>query len=297
MSKSKKNKKSKRQSKEQLTAKDLARLNSRKGLRELLASKKINIEKALNYLKYEEELELLQMELIKLQTWVKQERKKVAILFEGRDASGKGGTIFRFSRHLSPRSMRIVALPKPSETEKGQWYFQRYVNRLPNPGEIVFFDRSWYNRAVVEPAMGFCSKEEYQTFMNQVTEFEHMISDSNIILFKFWFAISKDEQERRFEERKVNPLKQWKLSPVDEQAQKMWDIFTEYKNRMLNQTHTTFSPWIVVEANDKKRARLESMRYVLSKVDYEGKQDAKVSLLYDPAIIVPYHRAYEQLDL
>lgn len=279
-----------------LSEEDLKLINSKKGLRELLQTKNINVEKTLEYLKYEEELELLQIELIKLQAWIKKEQKKVAILFEGRDAAGKGGSILRFSRHLSPRSMRIVALPKPTEIERGQWYFQRYVKELPNPGEIVFFDRSWYNRAVVEPAMGFCTKEEYQSFMNQVTEFEHMLWDSDIILIKFWFAISKQEQKSRLEDRKDNPLKQWKISPVDEKAQKKWDIFTDYKEKMLNRTHTNFSPWILVEANDKKKARLESMRYVLSTIEYEGKNEAKVSLLYDPNIIVPYHKAYKQSD-
>lgn len=279
-----------------LTEQDLQLINSRKALRKMLTSKNIDIQKTLEYIKYEEELELLQMELIKLQAWVQKEQKKVTILFEGRDAAGKGGTIFRFSRHLNPRSIRIVALPKPTEVERGQWYFQRYIKKLPNPGEIIFFDRSWYNRAVVEPAMGFCTKQEYRSFMNQVTEFEHMLSDSDIILVKFWFAISKDEQKRRLDDRKTNPLKQWKISPVDEKAQKKWDVFTDYKNKMLNQTHTTFSPWIIVEANDKKKARLESIRYVLSKIDYEGKDDAKVSLLYDPDIIVPYQKAYKQSD-
>ena len=280
----------------ELTEKELRALNSKKGLKKLLSDKNIKIKKVLRDLEYEEELEKLQVELVKLQKHIINQKKRMAILFEGRDAAGKGGSILRFTQHLRPREMRIVALPKPTEIEKGQWYFQRYVQQLPNPGEMVFFDRSWYNRAVVEPVMGFCTQEQYKRFMQNVPEFEHMLYEDGIILIKFWFAISKEEQKERFDNRRDNPLKQWKISPVDEKAQKKWDDFTEYKNMMLNQTHTTYSPWVIVEANDKKQARLESIRYVLSHVDYEGKDKAEVSLLYDPKVIIPYHRAYEQLD-
>ncbi|MEO1654327.1 MAG: polyphosphate kinase 2, partial [Bacteroidota bacterium] len=186
-----------------LNENELQALNSRKGLKKLLEDKDINIKKVLNDLAYEEELELLQIELVKLQKWIMEEKKRLAILFEGRDAAGKGGSILRFTRHLRPREMRIVALPKPSETEKGQWYFQRYVKELPNPGEMVFFDRSWYNRAVVEPVMGFCTPEQYQQFMKNVNDFEHMLYEDGIILIKFWFAISKEEQEERFQDRRA----------------------------------------------------------------------------------------------
>lgn len=279
-----------------LTPQDLEAISSKKGLKRLLKQKNFDLQKILDDLAYEEELRLLQVELVKMQKWVMDAGKKVTILFEGRDAAGKGGTILRFTQNLRPREMRIVALPKPTDREKGQWYFQRYVQKLPNPGEIVFFDRSWYNRAVVEPALGFCTEAQYKRFMQQVPEFEHMLYEDGMILIKFWFAISKEEQERRFKDRKESPLKHWKLSPVDEKAQKKWNEFTTYKNLMLNQTHTTFSPWIVVEANNKKRARLESIRYVLSKIPYEGKNNSQASLLYDPKVIVPYHRAYKQLD-
>ncbi len=280
----------------QLSEQELIDLNSKKGLKKLLADKDIDIQKVLKDLAYEEELRQLQAELVTMQKWVIEQNKRVAILFEGRDAAGKGGTILRFTQHLRPREMRIVALPKPSEVEKGQWYFQRYVKQLPDPGEIVFFDRSWYNRAVVEPVMGFCTPKQYQQFMQNVPDFEHMLYEDGIILIKFWFAISKEEQEERFDDRRKSPLKRWKLSPVDEKAQKKWDDFTHYKNLMLNQTHTNFAPWVIVEANNKKRARLESIRYVLSHIDYLEKDKAEISLLYDPKVIKPYHKAFEHLD-
>lgn len=279
-----------------LTTEELKLINTRKGLKELLKRKDIDWKKVLEKLEYEEELTLLQIELVKLQTWIQNEKKRVAIIFEGRDAAGKGGTIKRFMQFLSPRAMRVVALPKPSDVEKGQWYFQRYVNHLPNPGEIVFFDRSWYNRAVVEPVMGFCTKNQYNQFMHQVPEFEHMLYEDDLKLIKFWFAISKDEQKKRFKERQVNPLKQWKLSPVDQKAQGMWEQYTEHKDKMFSQSHTSYSPWIIVEANDKRRARLESIRYVLSQIDYKGKEEAKVSLHPDPNIIMRYHRGVTQSD-
>jgi len=279
-----------------LTAKDMALINTRKGFRELLKEKNIDWSRVREKLEYEEELKLLQIELVKLQKWVQEEKKRIAIIFEGRDAAGKGSTIKRFMQYLSPRAMRVVALPKPSDVEKGQWYFQRYVKHLPNPGEIVFFDRSWYNRAVVEPAMGFCTKTEYKQFMHQVPEFEHMLYEDHLKLIKFWFAISKEEQKRRFKERETNPLKQWKLSPVDEKAQTMWDKYSEYKEKMFSQSHTAFSPWIIVEANSKYRARLESIRFVLSQIDYAGKETASVSLHPDPNIVMRYHRATKHSD-
>lgn len=279
-----------------LTEDDLKKINSKKALKKMLSRKKISIKKILKELEYEQELEALQEELVKMQKWIMNEGKKVAVFFEGRDAAGKGGTILRFTQHLRPRETRIVALPKPTEEERGQWYFQRYVSHLPNSGEIVFFDRSWYNRAVVEPVMGFCDDAQYHRFMGQVNEFEQMLHDEGLILIKFWFAISKEEQAERFDDRRKSALKHWKLSPVDEKAQHRWDDFTRYKNQMLTQTHTHHCPWVIVEANDKKKARLESIRYVLSQINYPEKSEAKLSLLYDPNIVNPYHHLSSQLD-
>ena len=279
-----------------LSNEELSTINTRKGLLQLLSKKNIDVEKALAKLRYEQELELLQMELVKLQRSVQIDGRRVAIIFEGRDAAGKGGTIRRFIEHLNPRSARIVALPRPSEIQKGQWYFQRYIEKLPNPGEIVFFDRSWYNRAVVEPVMKFCSKKQYKAFIQQVPEFEHMLYEDNIELVKFWFSISKEVQADRFESRRENPLKQWKISPVDEEAQKHWDIYTKYKEEMFNKTHTSYSPWNIVKANDKKRARVESMRHVLSTLDYEGKENPHTYLSPDPDVVVRYHRSQLSID-
>ncbi len=229
-------------------------------------------------IEYEDELKLLQAELVNLQNWIKNTGKKVAIIFEGRDASGKGGTIKRFAEHLNPRAMRIVALNKPTDVERGQWYFRRYIKELPNSGEIVFFDRSWYNRAVVEPVMGFCTPEQYEEYMVQVPEFEHMLYESGTHIIKFWFSVSKDEQLFRFNSRLQNPLKKWKYSPVDEKGQELWDEFTKYKNQMFSRTHNAFSPWVVVKSDNKKRARLEAIRYVLSQFNYEGKERMRFPL-------------------
>ena len=222
--------------------------------------------------------------------------RRVAIIFEGRDAAGKGGAIRRFTEHLNPRSMRVVALPKPTEMEKGQWYFQRYVKPLPNPGEIAFFDRSWYNRAVVEPVMNFCTKQQHQTFMQQVPEFEHMLYEDNIEIIKFWFSISKDEQARRFKGRVNNPLKQWKISPVDDKAQENWDLYTMYKEEMFSKTHTSYSPWVIVKANSKMKARLEAIRHVLNTLPYKGKGESKVNLHPDPEIVLRFHRKSKVVD-
>ncbi len=279
-----------------LTEDELARVSSKKGLLQLLNTKNINVDKALVKLRYEEQLEKLQMELVKLQRTVQLSGRRIAIIYEGRDAAGKGGSIRRFIEHLNPRSARVVALPKPTETQKGQWYFQRYVEKLPNPGEIVFFDRSWYNRAVVEPVMGFCTKPQYETFMQQVPEFEHMLYEDGIELVKFWFSISKEVQEARFNSRRTDPLKQWKISPVDEDAQENWDVYTRYKEEMFSKTHTSYSPWIIVRANDKKKARLESMRHVLSAFEYDGKDDPYTSLAPDPDIVLRYHRSNHSID-
>ncbi len=272
----------------------IRKLRTASGVKQLLRKKKIS--KALRTIAYEDELIKLQIELIKMQNWIYENKKRLMIIYEGRDAAGKGGAIKRFTMYLNPRKYRVVALPAPTEVEKGQFYFQRYFAQLPNPGEIAFFDRSWYNRAIVEPVFGFCTPEQYEKFMREVPEIEHALIDDGIILIKFWFSISKETQQRRFHEREHNPLKQWKLSPVDKQAQKMWEKVTFYKEEMFSRTHTSYSPWIIVNSNDKKRARLESIRYVLSHIPYEGKQDAKVNLHPDPDIVQRYHRQNIQPD-
>ena len=233
------------------------------------------------------ELSRLQVELLKLQSHVIDQGLRVAILFEGRDTAGKGGAILRFSQHLRPRNHRIVALAKPTESERGQWYFQRYVRQLPAPGEIVLFDRSWYNRAVVEPVMGFCSEEQHLRFMRQVVEFERMLQENGILLVKLWFSIDQEEQKRRLDRRKANPLKRWKLSTVDLQAQQQWQAFTRQKEKMFEQTSTAGSPWVVVQGNRKKRARLESIRHVLGALPYPDAGQPGLRLEPDPAIVRP----------
>jgi polyphosphate kinase 2 len=275
---------------------DFEKSTSNEALLAIIEGKDIPIDKVKKRLFYNEELKKLQIELVKLQQWVSKHNKRVAIIFEGRDAAGKGGNIRRFTEHLNPRSMRVVALTKPTAVEQGQWYFRRYVKELPNPGEMVFFDRSWYNRAVVEPVMGFCSDEQYQKFMVQVPEFEHMLYEDGVILIKCWFSISKDEQLSRFNARLQSPLKRWKFSPVDEKGQTLWDTYTHYKEQMFTKTHTSYSPWIIVRANDKKTARLESIRYVLSQFSYEGKDQAATTLLPDPNTIMRYYRSSKQID-
>lgn len=217
---------------------------------------------------YEKEKHTLQIELLKVQSWVKESGQKIAALFEGRDAAGKGGTIKRYMEHLNPRGARVVALEKPSERERGQWYFQRYIERLPTAGEMVFFDRSWYNRAGVERVMGFCEPHEYLQFMRQAPELERMLVNSGIHLFKFWFSVSREEQLRRFLSRRDDPLKHWKLSPVDIQSLDRWDDYTEAKNAMFFHTHTGDAPWTVIKSDDKKRARLNCIRYFLHNLDY-----------------------------
>ncbi len=279
-----------------LELKDLLGITSQKKFLEKLQRKNITTKKIAKILEYEDDLEKLQIELVKFQQWVQKTNQRVAILFEGRDAAGKGGSIRRFIEHLNPRAMRVVALPKPTIEETGQWYFQRYVKQLPNAGEIVFFDRSWYNRAVVEPVNGFCTKKQYKQFLRQVPEFEHMLYEDGITVIKFWFSISKDEQLKRFNSRKGNPLKQWKLSSIDAKAQELWDPYTHYKEVMFSRTHTTFSPWLIVRANTKKTARLESIRHVLSLAEYEGKEKAATSLIPDPNVIQRFHRSAVNLD-
>ena len=275
---------------------ELRNLRTKKDLSDLFKRNSSDPRKVLETIRYEEELEKLQIELVKLQRWVQAKGKRIAILFEGRDAAGKGGTIRRFTEHLNPRAMRVVAFPKPTEEDKGQWYLQRYAKQLPNRGEIVFFDRSWYNRAVVEPVNNFCTEGQYDIFMQQVPEFEHMLYEDGLIIIKFWFSISKEEQLNRFKSRKANPLKQWKLSPVDMQAQEKWTTYTKFKEQMFSKTHTSFSPWIIVKANNKQKARLESIRYVLSIIPYEGKDKSGVSLYPNPNIITRFHRNATTVD-
>ncbi len=279
-----------------LTLEDFNQITSNNELLQTIKQKNIDIDKVHKKLFYEEELRRLQIELVKLQHWISENNKRVAIVFEGRDAAGKGGNIRRFTEHLNPRSMRVVALNKPTEVEQGQWYFRRYIRKLPNPGEIVFFDRSWYNRAVVEPVMGFCTETQYDKFMVQVPEFEHMLYEDGMVLIKFWFSISKDEQLERFNARLETPLKRWKFSPVDKKGQELWDKYSHFKEQMFSKTHTSYSPWITVRANDKKIARLECIRYVLSQFDYDGKDEALTTLFPDPNIIMRYYRSSNQID-
>lgn len=234
---------------------------------------------------YERELEKLQIELLKFQNHVKEKGLKVLMIFEGRDAAGKGGTIKRITEHLNPRGARIVALPKPSDQERSQWYFQRYVAHLPSAGEIVLFDRSWYNRAMVEPVMGFCSEREHHKFLRDAPQFEKMIAEEEIKIFKFYFSVTKEEQARRFAKREQDPLKQYKLSDVDLKAQNLWDEYALAKYMMLSATHTDVSPWTVVKSDNKKRARINTIKHILNFVDYPNKiEDAKIEV--DREIIV-----------
>ncbi len=269
-------------------------LKSKKGLVKLINSK--SIAKAVKHARYEKEMEALQVELIKLQNWVFNNNKRVMIIFEGRDAAGKGGAIKKFTQYLNPRKFRVAALQKPTEVETGQFFFQRYFIHLPNPGEIVFFDRSWYNRAIVEPVFNFCTQDQYEKFMKQIPGVEHALIDDGIIFIKFWFSITKDTQQARFKERLTNPLKHWKLSPVDEKAQDMWDEITHYKEAMFSKTHTVFAPWIIVDSNNKKKARLEAIKYVLSFIKYDGRDKVKVDLTPDQDTIKIYHKKTHKED-
>ncbi len=222
-------------------------------------------------LEYEKELRTLQIELLKMQNHLKDQGKKLLMIFEGRDAAGKGGTIKRITEHINPRGARVVALNKPSDTERSQWYFQRYASHLPSSSEIVLFDRSWYNRGGVEPVMGFCTQDEHKEFLHEVPEFERMLVNSDIILFKFYFSVSKEEQARRFEKRKTDPLKQYKLSPVDQKSQELWDKYTIAKYSMLLASHTTHAPWTVIRSDNKKKARIECIKHILRNIDYPDK--------------------------
>ncbi len=271
--------------------KDISSIKSNKDLIKHLEKNDVNLKKIQYRIDYERDLRFLQIELLKLQNWVLKNKKRVVIIFEGRDAAGKGGAIRRFMKYLNPRSSRVVALGKPTENERGQWYFRRHVKVLPNPGEIVLFDRSWYNRAVVEPVMGFCTEKEYVQFMRQVTEFEHMLYEDGLDIIKFWFAISKEEQLRRFESRMTDPLKKWKISPVDLQSRDKWDDYSKYILQMMLQTHTEFCPWVIVKTDDKMKARLSSIRYVLSLFDYEGKDASDPFLFPDLDVLHRFHRS------
>ncbi|THF66559.1 polyphosphate kinase 2 [Pseudothauera nasutitermitis] len=242
---------------------------------------------------YEKQKYHLQVELLKLQAWVKETGQKVVIVFEGRDAAGKGGTIKRFMEHLNPRGAQVVALEKPSETERGQWYFQRYIQHLPSAGEIILFDRSWYNRSGVERVMGFCSNDEYNEFMRQVPEFERNLVRSGIHLIKFWFSVSREEQRRRFKEREKHPLKQWKLSPIDLASLDKWDDYTKAKEAMFFYTDTADAPWTVVKSDCKKRARLNALRYVLHKLPYANKSIDAIGPL-DPLLVGRANVVYER---
>ncbi|MEZ2371838.1 polyphosphate kinase 2 [Arthrobacter sp. RCC_34] len=242
--------------------------------------------------RYELEKRLLQIELLKLQKWVKGNGRRLLLVFEGRDAAGKGGTIKRFTEHLNPRGARVVALEKPSSTEQSQWYFQRYVKHLPAAGDMVLFDRSWYNRAGVERVMGFCTDEQYQVFLRQVPLFEELLVQDGIDVVKFWFSVSRSEQLTRFTIRQVDPVRQWKLSPMDLASLDKWDSYTQAKEAMFLATDTDHAPWTVVKSNDKKRARLEAMRHVLNLFDYDGK-DPDLATAPDPLIVGPASRIFE----
>ena len=254
---------------EHLTEKDLKKLNSKRGILSILSEETINLQKTIRYVDYTKELKILQTELIRQQTCIIEKNQRVIVIFEGRDAAGKGGAIRRITERINPRHFRIVALPRPTEEEQSQWYFQRYIQQFPKAGEIVFFDRSWYNRAVVEPVNGFCTNEEYRIFMNQVNDFERMITESGILLVKIYMSISKKEQAKRFEDIKNNPLKQWKISKVDERAQELWDSYTFYKNKMFENTKNSGIPFKVIKANRKSDARTDAIDHLLKSIPYD----------------------------
>ena len=245
---------------------------------------------------YEREKRLMQIELLKLQNWIKDTGERLMVLFEGRDAAGKGGTIKRFMEHLNPRGARVVALEKPSERENSQWYFQRYIAHLPAAGEMVLFDRSWYNRAGVERVMGYCTRAEYLEFMRQAPELERMLVRSGIHLVKFWFSVSRREQQTRFVIRQVDPVRRWKLSPTDLASLDRWEDYTDAKEAMFFYTDTADAPWTVIKSNDKKRARLQAMRHVLSRFEYENKDDEVVGTT-DPVLLGPASRLFEEDEL
>ena len=248
----------------------------REAIRQIFESGEYPYKQKIRRKDYENRKAELQIELLKVQEWVRETGQKIVCLFEGRDAAGKGGTIKRFTEHLNPRGARVVALDKPTEKERGQWYFQRYIAHLPSAGEIVLFDRSWYNRAGVERVMGFCTANEYLEFMREAPEFERMLARSGIRLFKYWFSVTRDEQLRRFKSRENEPLKHWKLSPIDRKSLNMWDDYTEAKEAMYFYTDTADAPWTIIKSDDKKRARLNCMRHFLSSLPYPGKDKLNI---------------------
>ena len=255
----------------EIASKNLKKLNSKIGLLSLLSKKPLNLDRAIRYVDYQKKLKKLQVELIRLQTWVINKEERIIVIFEGRDAAGKGGAIRRLTERINPRYMRIVALSKPSKDQQSQWYFQRYIEQLPKAGEIVFFDRSWYNRAVIEPVNEFCTQKEYEVFMNQVNDFERMILESGIHLVKIYMSISKKEQSKRFADIKSDPLKQWKMNKLDEKAQDLWEDYTEYKNAMFQKTNTKISPWKIIRANRKTDARVNVINHILDRIPYDKK--------------------------
>jgi polyphosphate kinase 2 len=262
-------------------------------IRDLFRSGKYPYKTRIKNAAYDSHKEELQVELLKVQNWVKLSGQRIVVICEGRDAAGKGGTIKRFMEHLNPRASRVVALEKPTDHERGQWYFQRYIKHLPTDGEMVFFDRSWYNRAGVERVMGFCDSLEYLEFMRQVPELERMLARSGIRIFKYWFSVTEAEQERRFAARSQDPLKQWKLSPIDQQSRDKWKEYTEAKEAMFFYTDTADVPWTIVKSDDKKRARLNCMQHFLSALDYPDKNQ---HVLHgpDPLIVGPSSQVIEK---
>lgn len=250
--------------------------------------------KGLSRKDYEQQLERLQIELLKVQEWARETGQRILILFEGRDASGKGGTIKRFIEHLNPRGTRVVALEKPSDTEQTQWYFQRYLTHLPNGGEIVLFDRSWYNRAGVEKVMGFTTDDKYQLFLSQVPKLEQMLVDDGIWFFKYWFSVSKEEQHERFEARRSNPLKHWKLSPIDIAAQEKWDDYTTARDAMFAQTHTSHAAWTIIESDNKRSARINCITHFLRHLPYTDKNSERLEELNEDVVMSPPYPAFKR---
>ena len=265
--------------------KDTDRRKNDRDRREKSKNGKVRIWRKEETIAYEDELKKLQVELLKFQNYVKDKGLKILMIFEGRDAAGKGGTIKRITEHLNPRGARVVALEKPSDKEISQWYFQRYVKHLPSAGEIVLFDRSWYNRSMVEPVMGFCTEREHHKFLKDAPEFEKMIVDEDIQIFKFYFSVSKKEQVKRFKARENDPLKQYKLSSVDKESQKLWNEYSLAKFMMLSATHTDVAPWTIVKSDNKKKARINAIKHILNFVEYENKIDSK-EIMVDKDIII-----------
>lgn len=269
---------------------DLEKINKSEEILDFLVEKGVIKEKKFKeQLAYERELNKLQFELLRLQQYLYLNNKRLLVIFEGRDAAGKGGTISRMIEKLNPKKCRVVALPKPTEEEQSQWYFQRYIKQLPNKGEFVFFDRSWYNRAAVEPVFGFCTKEQYELFLQQVTALEQLLSDDGIILVKFFLSISKEEQQKRLEERREDPMKQWKVGDLDEKAQEKWNDYTHYIEKMLKKTSTEKVPWVEIATDDKKIARLETIKYLLAYIDgyvssHAVENDGEIVKVHKPAL-------------